>query len=159
MSYLLEILLQLFSYSFFFVIYLLNLVVVPRLHVLSLLAPTELLLILSLLLLLKIILQWTNLIDQLCLVIIVRLCVVLHSYAYLRNVLLKFDSMFLRVFVISTGVLNICKVIINYSTLMVQWSNGCFQSFNLDFFLWDLHRHLMLLVIEHVFVICSAHWR
>ena len=128
------------------------------LHILLLFAPAQLLLVLSLLLLFKIILEGTDLVDKLTLIALVGFHVLFDSDACLHNMLLKLYSLGFWVFVIAASILDILEMVIDNCTFMIKRCNGSLQTFNFDFFLRNLHWHLVLLVIEHVLIVGRADW-
>lgn len=123
------------------------------LHIFLLLSPGQLLLVLSLLLLFKIVLQGAYLINQLSLVGLMSSHILLDSDAGLNDVLLELDTIHLAVLVIVLGIVHIRQVVVNDRALVIQRGHSRLQSFDLDFFFRDLHGHLMLLVVEHVLIV------
>ena len=152
-SYLLQFFMQFRSYSFFFVIYLLNFIVMLRLHVLFLLTPLHFPLVLPLLLVFQILLQFVNLINEALLIPLLGLCVLFDGDADLNDMLLQLDSVVLRVLEITASVLHIQQMIIDNGGFEVEGCDSSLQTLDLDFLLRHLHRHLVLLVIEHVHVV------
>ena len=84
--------------------YPLQLVMVIVLHVFLLLTPCQLPLVLPLLLSLQILLKPVDLRDQLGLVCVMGHSVLLDGDAYLHDVLLQFDSLAFRVFVVFASI-------------------------------------------------------
>lgn len=74
------------------------------------------------------------------------------------DVLLKFYSIGLRVFVIATCILHILQVVVDDGAFVIERSHGRLQSLDLDLLFGHLHGHLVLLVAQHVFVVGSGDW-
>lgn len=148
------------SYIFLLIIYLLNIVVVLRLHVFSFFAPRKLLLVLTLLLILQLILQLVDLVRQLLLILIVRRSILLDRIRCLQHVLLQFVSLVLGFLEITAGILNILQVLVHDGALGVEREDCRLEPIDLDFLFGHLHRHHMLLVVQHVLVLgrCDV-WR
>ena len=150
---------QLRPYPFFFVIYLLDFVVVLGLDVFLLAAPCTLSLGLTLLLVLKVLLELSDLGDQLRLILVVLLRVLLHGHTLLLDVDLQLDSFTLRGGEVGSRVFYVLNVVVDIRALPIEGCDRGLQSLDLDLLLGDLHGHLVLLVVEHVLVVeCGCAW-
>lgn len=129
------------------------------LNIFLLLPPSQLLLVLPLLLLLEVVLKRADLVDQLGLVRLVRSHVLLYGHAGLDYVLLKLHTLRLTILVVIACIVHVGQVIVDDGALVVQRRDRRLQPLNFNLFLRDLHGHLVLLVIEHVFVVGGGHWR
>ena len=91
--------------------------------------------------------------NQVRLVILVRIAVHNHFLACLCNMALKSSSLLLRFIKLVHGDFDIISVVLNELTLAIERKNSCFESLYLNFLIRDLHGHLVLLVLQHLFVV------
>lgn len=130
---------------------------VLSLHIILFLAPSLLPLVLPLLLVLKVLLKLVNLIDQTFFISFLGLSVLFDIDTDLNDMLLQFDSLYLGITEVVPRVLHISEMVVNDGALVVQGGDRGLEPLDLDLLLRDLHRHLVLLVVQHVLVVSGGH--
>ena len=126
------------------------------LHIFLILSPLLLFPVLVLFLRLQGLLELSDSVNELRLVSGVSLIILLDTDGNFGNRFLQTNSIVLLVWEHSSGVLEVLDILVEVCALIIHNLNRCSKSIDLNFFLRNLHRHLMLLVIEHVFVVVDV---